>query len=393
MRILFATTRGTGHFRPLIPFATAYRDAGHEVLVAGHPAAEPLAAREGLAFHPVASATEERLAAVRDMLDGAPTYEDSLVVAARELFVGSHGRAALGAMLAVVEGWRPDVILRETGEISSLLAAEVYGVPDVLVGIALSASSEPYFLELAAPAVEELRSQLGLAADPGMARARRAPVFTQAAAALDVPGQAVPAVLHRYRGPQAEAARSVPDWWGGSTAPLVPVSFGTVAPTDGFYPGLYRAAIDALAELPARVLVTVGVDADPAALGALPKNVHAERWVPMADILADAAAMVMHGGAGTTLAALAAGVPTVVMPLFADQPLNARQIAKLGVGVALEGGAADVSRLREAVQTVLDEPRYRAAAGRIAEEIRELPPIEESAAELEAIAGAAAGAR
>src|SRR5262245_15450870 len=165
MRILLATTRGTGHFRPLIPFATAYRDAGHDVLVAGHPEIALLAAGEGLAFSPVGEATDERLAAVRDLLDGAPTYEDSLALAARELFVGSHGHAALAAMLALVESWRPDVILRETGEISSHLAGEAYGVPDVVVGIALSASSELYFLDLAAPAIEELRAGLGLPSD------------------------------------------------------------------------------------------------------------------------------------------------------------------------------------------------------------------------------------
>ena len=51
-----------------------------------------------------------------------------------------------------------------------------------------------------------------------------------------------------------------------------------------------------------------------------------------------AAAMVAHGGAGTTLAALTAGVPLVLLPLSADQPINARRVAELGAGLALDGG-------------------------------------------------------
>ena len=103
----------------------------------------------------------------------------------------------------------------------------------------------------------------------------------------------------------------------------------------------------------ARVLVTVGRHADPAELGALPPNVHVERWVAQASVMPHAAAMVAHGGAGTTLAALAAGVPLVMLPLSADQPINARHVAELGAGVALDGGATGVARLAEAVARVL----------------------------------------
>ena len=165
----------------------------------------------------------------------------------------------------------------------------------------------------------------------------------------------------------------------------MPVSFGTVVPTDGHFPGLYREVIDALAGLRARVLVTVGRHADPAELGALPANVHVERWVAQASVMPHAAAMVAHGGAGTTLSALAAGVPLVLLPLSADQPINARRVVELGAGRALDGGRACVPRLADAVARVLEEPCYRAAAGRIAADVRELPPVDEAAADLTAI--------
>ena len=96
--------------------------------------------------------------------------------------------------------------------------------------------------------------------------------------------------------------------------PLLYVSFGSVAAGAGFYPGLYRGVVDALEGLPARVLITVGTEVDPADLGALPAHVHVERWVPQAAVMPHAAAMIGHGGSGSTLMAMAAGVPVALIP-------------------------------------------------------------------------------
>ena len=134
MRVLFACTHSTGHFAPLVPFAQACRDAGHDVLVAGPPAVEELAGRAALAHQPVAAAEPERLADVRRMMAGRAGFE-RIAIATTELFVGSHARAALPDMLELVERWRPDVIARETGELASLVAADAHGVPHVRVGV------------------------------------------------------------------------------------------------------------------------------------------------------------------------------------------------------------------------------------------------------------------
>jgi UDP:flavonoid glycosyltransferase YjiC (YdhE family) len=385
MRVLLATTRGAGHARPLLPFAHACRDAGHDVLLAGPPPVGGLAEREGLAFAAVGQASPRRLADVRGRLEGL-ALEARLRVAANELFVHAHGRAALPAMLALVERWRPDVVLRETAEVASLLAAEAADVPVARVGIALSTSNEDRWLAHVAQAVEPLRAELGLPPDPEGRRARRVPVLTQAPPALDGPPELRPAELWRYRVAGAEPAPPLPDWWQGSEAPLVAVSFGTVVPTEGHYPGLYRAVIDAMAELELRVLVTVGERADPAALGTLPQAVHVERWLPQRAVGPHAAAMVTHGGAGTTLLALADGVPMVLLPLTADQPLNARQMDALGTGIALEGGPDDVVRIPDALRRILHEPRFGAAARDVADEIHALPPVADCVHDLEALA-------
>jgi UDP:flavonoid glycosyltransferase YjiC (YdhE family) len=99
-----------------------------------------------------------------------------------------------------------------------------------------------------------------------------------------------------------------------------------------------------------------------------------------------AAAMVAHGGFGTTLLGLSAGVPMVVIPLFADdQYANARRVQAVGAGVALQDGPAAAGRVRSALEDILNADAYRVAARRMADEIASLPHPSESLAVLEAL--------
>ncbi|HEX7277671.1 MAG TPA: glycosyltransferase, partial [Acidimicrobiales bacterium] len=195
----------------------------------------------------------------------------------------------------------------------------------------------------------------------------------------------------RYRDDQAAApatAPALPDWWPASAAadPLVYVTFGSVAADIGLFPMLYQAVVGAVADLPMRVLLTLGAAGDPEALAPLPPNVHVERWWPQADVMGHASAMVGHGGFGTTLAGMAAGVPQVVVPLFADQPHNAARVEAIGAGIALEGGPAAIGGLADALRRLLDGDWYRAGAARVAEQIGRLPPASEAVALLEGMA-------
>jgi MGT family glycosyltransferase len=128
----------------------------------------------------------------------------------------------------------------------------------------------------------------------------------------------------------------------------------------------------------------VGRDLDLDALPDVPENVHVEPWVPQQDVLAHASAAVVHGGSGSTLGALAAGVPLVVVPLFADQPQNARRVHEVGAGIAVEPDREDlpatIEPLRGAIESVLSEPSYRDTAGALAAEVRAEPPVDEAVA-------------
>jgi UDP:flavonoid glycosyltransferase YjiC (YdhE family) len=380
MRLLFSATQSLGHVLPLLPFAHAAQRAGHDVRLAGPPALAALAAREGLTHHALAAPDDATVDAARRRVSGLQG-QVRIEAAVRELFVGAYGAAALPGMLELVETWEPDAIVHETAEAAALIAGDVYRVPTVRVGIALATPYEEWWLAMSADALDAVRAQFGLRLDPEARRAARTPVFTQAPAVLDAHQGEAPEFVQRFRAGDGAttAGPAVND-----PRPLVPISFGTVVPTDGHYPGLFRAAIDAVAALPVRVVVTIGRQADPAALGLLPENVRVEPWVPIAELLAGAAAFVTHGGAGTTLAALTAGVPMAVLPVSADQPLNARLVAAHGAGLVLEDAAA----IGPAVQQLLTDPAYGTAARAIAAEIAALPPVDEAAAAIEDLAAA-----
>jgi UDP:flavonoid glycosyltransferase YjiC (YdhE family) len=131
----------------------------------------------------------------------------------------------------------------------------------------------------------------------------------------------------------------------------------------------------AVENLDADVLITVGRDADPGMLGTPPPQVRVERWVDQATILRRAAAVVCHGGGGSVLGALAAGVPLVVVPLFAeDQHINARRVAAVGAGLV---AAPEAEAVSSALQSVLAEPGFGVAASGVAAELRQHTSVDE----------------
>jgi UDP:flavonoid glycosyltransferase YjiC (YdhE family) len=143
--------------------------------------------------------------------------------------------------------------------------------------------------------------------------------------------------------------------------PLVVVSMST---TYQHQEAALALVLGALAELPVRVLVTLGpnVRADDIPL---PANAEAARWIPHRQVFPEAALVVTHAGLGTVLAALACGVPLLCLPQGREQPLNAGRVAALGAGLALAPTASG-AEVREAVERLLAEPSFREAAQQLA---------------------------
>jgi UDP:flavonoid glycosyltransferase YjiC (YdhE family) len=363
VRVLFASTRGVGHFIPLVPFIESALRDGHEVLVVGPPALAPTIEPTGYPFRQGEDPPADELDATWARVPQAPPEEQNQIVVG-EIFGSLNVRAMLPAQRAALAEWKPDLVIREQSEFASAIAAEEAGVPHARLGISLTGLARD-FLAMAEPGIEEQR--------PGIAEAIwKSPYLTFFPAGLDDPEAELPPDVHRYRDPAEPASdKPLPDWWADDAAPLVYVSFGTVVGGSPMAAGLFGAALAAVADLEVRALLTVGREFDVDSLGALPPNVHVERFVPQADVLGHASLVVTHGGSGTTLGALAAGLPLVVVPLFADQPENARRVEAVGAGVV-----AVPPGIGAAIETVLGEPKYERAALRVAQEIAWLPPAD-----------------
>ncbi len=379
MRVLFATTAGLGHFRPQVPLARAVRAAGHEVLVAAPASFAAHVSGSGLEHAPFADADPAELGRVFGALpDLTPEEANHRVVS--EVFGRLDAQAALPALTALVESWRPDLVVREPAEVASLAAAEAAGVPHVLSGIGIG-RLHAWMVEGLADPLRDLAALAGIPGRDLAAAVRGEQVFTTLPASFDEPD---PAMAHdpvRYRTePDGAAVPHLPAW-GDPDAPLVYVTFGSVAAGQPTIEPIYALVLDALAGLDARILLTTGTHGDPDGLRPWPANARVERWWPQEALMPAgaepvAAAMVGHGGFGTTTTALAAGVPQVVVPLFAsDQWLNARRVADVGAGLAVEAGPGLGERLPGAVRAVLDDGTYRGAARRLADEMSALPTV------------------
>jgi UDP:flavonoid glycosyltransferase YjiC (YdhE family) len=387
VRTLLVTTRGAGHFGPLLPFADALALAGADLLVAVPRSGVAMVEGAGLTAWPLDEPPDEERTAIFQAAHGLPTDEGNALVL-REVFGGMDARASLPGVREAIGSWAPDLVLFETASFAAPLAAEGAGLPAIHVAIGLARLIETFLPHVVEP-LGALRNDSGLAPDPDGERLLATPFFTLTPEGLEDAAAPDPPVTHRFREPEGDPG-ALPDWWPDRDLPLVYLTFGSVAPSIPGFADLARAAIGAVADRPVRALLTVGRQTDPADLGPVPPNVRVERWVPQADVMPHAAAMVCHGGFGTVRAGLAAGIPMVVLPLFADQPYNARRVAEIGAGIALEGGPEAAAGLGEAIERILAEPSYRAEAARVAERHRRLPPVEAAVdAARDLVAGAA----
>jgi UDP:flavonoid glycosyltransferase YjiC (YdhE family) len=369
MRILFTFVGGRGHLEPLLPIASAAQVAGHAVAFAAPPLLAPTVEALGLdAFGvgPDAAHSPPRRVPLRDVDLAREEREFS------ERFAGRGARIRVAGLLALCADWAPDVVVSEETDLGSLVAAERVGVPyaTVLV-IAAGSFVRP---DLVAEPLNQLRSEHRLAPDPGLAMPSRYLVLSPFAPSFRDPAFPLPATAHSVRLHDIEPAR-------GEGTPLVYFTLGTVFNLESG--DLFERVLAGLGELPIEVVATLGSQIDPAELGRQPGNVRVEQYVVQTELLARSSAVVSHGGSGTVVGALAHGLPQVVLPMGADQPLNAARCEELGAGVVLDALTATPADVREAVSTVLSDPAYRSAAERIRDEIAALPGPEHAVALLE----------
>lgn len=344
--ICFVTWDGGGNLPPTLGVAAELAARGHSVTVMGHPAQSRAITDAGVEFA------------------GYPTADTDL----RELALFAdrgHGRDVLRRL----EEHPADLVVVDTF---------LFGVMD-----RLRRADRDY---VAFVHLFEGRLRTALRGPAGLllrAKGVRALPLLDAAEARVVTAMASLDAKHgdgaTHVGPVADGTPAQPD------APMVLLSLST-------YPyrsltGTWQRLLDAVDGLPARVVATLGPHVDPGDL-AVPDGVEVHRWLPHSEVLPHASIVVTHGGHGTAMAALAHDLPLLVLPLDrrVDQPAVGRAVVRSGAGRMLSRGSTG-RRIRRAIDDLLADDGYRAAAARLGSEIRRTDARRAGADALEAQVG------
>ncbi|GAA2777110.1 salmochelin biosynthesis C-glycosyltransferase IroB [Saccharopolyspora taberi] len=364
MRALFLPFTGVGQAFPVVPLAWAFRTTGHEVLVAttgdglavseaGLPVVDLAPGRDSLSFYVEAAQRRPDLAALRRPGGEVRGLDESADLYAEVTSTVVDQTAELA------HEWAPDLVVAPPTNAAALVAASAVGVPAVSVGVGLGRTS-------------------GLAE---LMHARLVPSFDKHASGelpallnLDV---APPSMLDGP--PDGRSMRYVPynggcvlpDWLRRPPVqdrPRVAVTLGTVSVKTGGLDSV-RVLLDAFRDVDAEFVLALG-EVDPDGLGDLPANVRSSGWLPLSELLPTCTALIHHGGGGTAMSALAAGVTHLVLPDGVDRGDNARALHDRGVAVSTELARVD----RQLVEHVVRDAGLRTAAAEVRAEIDAMPP-------------------
>lgn len=152
--------------------------------------------------------------------------------------------------------------------------------------------------------------------------------------------------------------------------PVVYISLGTVVKgAVAFFQKCVEAFRDELVD----VIISVGKKFDTKKLKNVPKNIHIYKSVPQLEVLKISDVFITHGGMNSVSEALVYGVPILVIPFTADQPVNARRVEMLGVGKHLPNSAINDNTLKEYVWSVMTDTGIKENIVKVQELIKQAP--------------------
>lgn len=372
MRILIVTSPGIGHIFPIIPTAWALRAAGHDILVATS-ANQDQVANAGLPVVDTAPGVNFAEVFTSVMPDGWRAGPgDTGIEFATKLFAVISGKF-VDHTVRLANTWQPDLVMYTPLQGAGPLAAAVLGVPSVVHEI--SPASGALLVEPLAERMTDQYDRFGVR-------------FTPAAGLLEVLPPSLrdpaepPVPCHTMRYVPYNGGAVLPDWvLEPRDRERVVVTLGTVTPRMGGMAAL-RPIIAAAGKLDAEFVLALG-GADLSELGALPDNLRPVGWVPLGALLRNSDAVIHHGGAGTTLTALDAGLPQFILPQGADQFRNGQVVAASGAGAVLSGEELDAARLTD----LLTDAAFAASARRVAADIAAQPTSAELVPTIVGMAG------
>lgn len=369
MRLLFSSIAAYGHVFPLLPLAMAARDAGHEVRFATAETFSATLAQAGLhatrASRPLNSSTTH----VQGVRIAGPTIsaEETLRRAGR-IFGSDVPREFVSDLGPIFESFKPDLVIHDAFNPGAAIAARLAGIPALCHGLgraprgALAAATEHHLREYVA--------ELGLRAPVHEALAMGNTVLDICPPSLQCADFLAAVNSIKLRAvPFAESGELPAAIESVGADRLIYVTLGTIYGN----PAILREAVKGIVSLGSRVLVATGPTVDPAELGPQPPSVSIVRWVPQARLWPYVDLVVHHGGSGTMLGALAAGLPQIMIPRGADQYFNAVTLAGQGAALRVAPNAITATSIAERAERILATESFYDEARRLQGEIEQMP--------------------
>lgn len=378
MRILATTAPDQGHFFPMVPLLWALRNAGHDILVAAPDTFAGVVAATGLSAVPLG---DDLL--IDDMRrpsgnggSGRPGT-DSLVRHVTEYYVPLSEQHA-EATVELAGRWRPDLVVHTGWEYAGPLAAARFGIPSILHGWGMA---PPRALDAPiAEALSPLHGAWGLQGgvpDPYWWVDVCPPSLQVGAVGLRV----LPMACVPYSG-----SGVVPPWLlARGEATRICVTLGHI-PIMGEHGSVLTTVLQALNDVSVENGLEVVIAASDRLgdISGLPSNTRILRGLPLSAILPTCDVVIHHGGAGSTLATLAHGVPALALPQMGVQYQHADRIAEVGAGRRLHPHEVTVATVWNAVMSLLLGKTHRGVAQRLRAEMGRQPHVSDVVKTIEA---------
>ncbi|MCE3550352.1 glycosyltransferase [Pseudonocardia sp. RS11V-5] len=364
MRVLVVSAPLTGHLLPMLPLGEALWEAGHDVLVA--TGGDAMNADTGnLPVIDVARGLSFARIAARNMaahpLDARAELTGTAGTRMVARLFGAVNEELTDGMVTVVEQWRPDVVVHEPLAVAAGVAAARYDLPTVLLENSLFDGPALVRATAGSKLMRRALRRHGLDDERGLP----APQVVLTTAPRSVVGERTGLPMR----PVQRGGGEIPAWLrvpsDAADRPRILVSRST-APGPGADP--MPAALAAAAEVDAEiVLVRPEPRVERRAHGM--DRVRTVGWVPLVDVMPLCAAIVHHGGSGTAMGALSAGIPQLAVPGAGDRRHNAELIARRGAGLSGKVTA-------EALHRLVADGELAANAREVRTELEAMPPPE-----------------
>jgi UDP:flavonoid glycosyltransferase YjiC (YdhE family) len=290
------------------------------------------------------------------------------------IFADRGASAMVGDLLSICRAWQPDVIIRDPMEFGGCIAAERLGIPHATISVGLFFPAAMW--HFIAPQLSRLRQTWGLSPDPNLDMLYRYLYLAFVPPSYQIPDFDLPPVVHSLRPAIFDCSGNVrlPDWV--HRLPARPTVYATLGTVFNRMTQVFDQIIDGLDAVPVNLIITIGRNQAPEQFAQHSSRVHVERYIPQSLVFPHCDVVVTHGGFNTVMTAVVSGLPLLVLPLAADQPLHAARCVALKVGCALRPEQVTPQTVRESVEDLLNNEAYRQNIRRLQGEIDTLPGLD-----------------